>query len=150
MSQDPKTNSEIQRFEAQYRENPDSLVFARLADAYRKAGHPARALEVLESGIGRHGNYPSAHIVRAKTCVDLGDTGPAEEAFLRVVRIGGQHAPAVLKNVTVTEPQRAAATPQYAHPRLILQPDVDGAVEGRIRRLDGDLLDEIRPASAMT
>lgn len=87
MSQDPKTNSEIQRFEAQYRENPDSLVFARLADAYRKAGHPARALEVLESGIGRHGNYPSAHIVRGKTCVDLGDTGSAEEAFLRVLEL---------------------------------------------------------------
>jgi hypothetical protein len=44
MSQDSSNDSEIQRFEAQYRENPDSLVFARLADAYRKAGYPKRAL----------------------------------------------------------------------------------------------------------
>lgn len=87
MSQDPNSKSEIRRFEAQHRQNPDSLVFARLADAYRRAGDPMRALEVLESGIGRHGNYPSAHIVRAKTCMDLGQMGSAEEAFLRVLEL---------------------------------------------------------------
>ncbi len=87
MSQDSSKDSEIQRFEAQYRENPDSLVFARLADAYRKAGNPKRALEVLEAGIGRHRNYPSAHIVQARACIDLGQSGPAEEAFLRVLEL---------------------------------------------------------------
>jgi tetratricopeptide (TPR) repeat protein len=87
MSQDSSNDSEIQRFEAQYRLNPDSLVFARLADAYRKAGDPKRALEVLEAGIGRHRNYPSAHIVRARACIDLGQSGPAEEAFLRVLEL---------------------------------------------------------------
>ncbi|TFG66669.1 MAG: tetratricopeptide repeat protein [Gemmatimonadales bacterium] len=87
MSEDSVANSEIQRFESQYRQNPDSLVFARLADAYRRAGEPERALEILESRIGRHGNYPTAHIVRAKTFVDLGQTGSAEEAFLRVLEL---------------------------------------------------------------
>ena len=87
MSQDPSNNNEIQRFEAQYRQNPDSLIFARLADAYRKAGDPKRALEVLEAGIGRHRNYPSAHIVRARACIDLGQSGSAEEAFLRVLEL---------------------------------------------------------------
>ncbi|MEE8487906.1 MAG: tetratricopeptide repeat protein [Gemmatimonadota bacterium] len=87
MSQNPINSSEIQRFEDQYRQNPDSLVFARLADAYRKAGDPKRALEILESGIGRHRNYPSAHIIRAKTCIDLGQSGSAEEAYLRVLEL---------------------------------------------------------------
>jgi len=87
MSQDPTNNSEIQRFEAQYRQNPDSLVFARLADAYRKAGNPKRAIEILDSGIARHRNYPSAHIVRARTCIDLGQTGSAEESYLRVLEL---------------------------------------------------------------
>lgn len=87
MSQNPIDSSEIQRFEDQYRQNPDSLVFARLADAYRKAGDPKRALEILESGIGRHRNYPSAYIIRARTCIDLGQSGSAEEAFLRVLEL---------------------------------------------------------------
>lgn len=80
---------EIQRFEDQFRLNPDSLVFARLADAYRKAGDPNRALEVLESGISRHRDYASAHIVRARTLIDLGRPGAAEEAFLRVLELDG-------------------------------------------------------------
>ncbi len=87
MNRDPIDNEEIQRFEHQYRLNPDSLVFARLADAYRKAGDPNRALEVLESGISQHRDYASAHIVRAKACVDLGQPGEAEEAFLRVLEL---------------------------------------------------------------
>jgi len=91
MSQDPINNSEIQRFEAQYRQNPDSLVFARLADAYRKAGNPARAIEILDTGIARHRNYPSAHIVRARTCIDLGQSGAAEESYLRVLELDGSN-----------------------------------------------------------
>ncbi|MFQ5529096.1 MAG: hypothetical protein ACE5FP_01980, partial [Gemmatimonadota bacterium] len=63
MNPDPLDNEEIRRFEEQYRRMPDSLVFARLADAYRKAGDPNRALEILEAGISRHREYASAHIV---------------------------------------------------------------------------------------
>lgn len=87
MNPDPLDNEEIRRFEEQYRRMPDSLVFARLADAYRKAGDPNRALEILEAGISRHREYASAHIVRARACLDLERTGAAEESFLRVLEL---------------------------------------------------------------
>jgi tetratricopeptide (TPR) repeat protein len=70
-------------------------VFARLADAYRKAGDPHRALEVLEDGIRRHTDYLSAHIVRARTYLDLGRVEDARSAFERVIEIDAQNLVAI-------------------------------------------------------
>lgn len=91
MSREPAESEEIRRFEDQFRRNPDSLVFARLADAHRKAGDPGRALEILEAGITRHGGYPSAHIVRARTFMDLGRSGAAEQSFLKAIDLDGSN-----------------------------------------------------------
>jgi len=84
-------NEEIQRFEDQYRRNPDSLVFARLADACRKAGDPERALTLLRDGIQRHPDYPTAHLVRARSLVDLGRPAEAEESLRRVLELDAQN-----------------------------------------------------------
>ncbi|MGD8496042.1 MAG: tetratricopeptide repeat protein [Gemmatimonadales bacterium] len=84
-------NEEIQRFEEQYRRNPDSLVFARLADAWRKAGDPQRALDLLRDGIQRHPDYPTAHLVRARALTDLERPADAEESLRRVLELDGQN-----------------------------------------------------------
>jgi len=91
MSLDGSAEDEIRRFEEQYRRQPESLVFARLADAYRKAGEPGRALDLLEEGIERHPDYLSAHIVRARTFRDLGREADAREAFERVLALDAQN-----------------------------------------------------------
>jgi len=91
MNQEHSDNEEIRRFEEQFRLNPDGLVFARLADAYRRAGDPLRALEVLETGIGRHRDYATAHIVRARAYMDLERSGDAEQALLRVLELDGNN-----------------------------------------------------------
>lgn len=95
MASDSNGSDEIGRFEAQYRENPDSLVFARLADACRKNGDPERALSILADGIGRHPDYPSAHIVRARCLVDLDRLADAEAALRRVVELDAQNLVAI-------------------------------------------------------
>lgn len=95
MASDSNGSDEIGRFEAQYRENPDSLVFARLADACRKKGDPERALSILADGIGRHPDYPSAHIVRARCLVDLDRLADAEASLRRVVELDGQNLVAI-------------------------------------------------------
>ncbi len=86
---------EIRRFEEQFRSQPESLVFARLADAYRKSGDLERSLEVLEEGIGRHPDYLSAHIVRARTFRDLGRSDEARSAFERVIELDAQNLVAI-------------------------------------------------------
>jgi tetratricopeptide (TPR) repeat protein len=95
MPLDESAEEEIHRFEEQFKRQPESLVFARLADAYRKAGDPHRALEVLEEGIRRHADYLSAHIVRARTYLDLGRVEDAQSAFERVLEIDAQNLVAI-------------------------------------------------------
>jgi tetratricopeptide (TPR) repeat protein len=95
MAADSNDNDEIGRFETQYRENPTSLVFARLADAYRKAGNPERGLSILADGIARHPDYPSAHIVRARCLVDLDRLAAAEASLRRVMELDGQNLVAI-------------------------------------------------------
>ncbi len=85
MHSDRIAGSEIRRFEEQYAEAPESFVFARLADAHRKAGNSARALEILEQGLERHPAYLSAHIVYARCLMDLGRAGEAAAAWTRVL-----------------------------------------------------------------
>jgi tetratricopeptide (TPR) repeat protein len=95
MGPDTSSNDEIRRFEEQYRSQPESLVFARLADAYRKAGQSRRALAVLTDGLTRHPDYPSGHIVLARTLRDLGRLDEAASAFQRVLELDGNNLVAV-------------------------------------------------------
>lgn len=87
MDSDPELQAEIDRFEEQYAGNPDSLVFARLADLHRKAGDLERALEVLARGLERHPEYTSGHLVRGRCLRDLGREEEAQEAFEQVLEL---------------------------------------------------------------
>ena len=135
MPLDESAEDEIRRFEEQFRRQPESLVFARLADAHRKAGDPHRALEVLEEGIRRHTDYLSAHIVRARTYRDLGRSEDAKSAFERVA-IQGLAAIARDADDTNAEiswlERLALADPQNEDPgeRLELLRQLESASEG--------------------
>ena len=50
--------------------NPQSLVFAPLAESYRKLGLIDKALEILKKGIGRHPDYLMGHLNLAACHVD--------------------------------------------------------------------------------
>ncbi len=91
MQSDHIEASQIRRFERQYEENPESFVFARLADAYRKAGNAERGLEILERGLERHPEYMSAHIVHARCLMDLGRQEKAVAAWSRVLELDPQN-----------------------------------------------------------
>lgn len=91
MQPDPDLQARIRRFEEQYAGNPDSLVFARLADLHRKAGDPERALEVLREGLRHHPDYASGHLVRGRCLRALGDREEAREAFRRVLELDGRN-----------------------------------------------------------
>lgn len=115
MSTEAAGGDEIRRFEEQYRRNPDSLVFARLADAHRKAGDPDRALQLLDDGIRRHRDYPSAHIIRARTFIDLERAEDADAAFRHVLELDAQNLVAMrgLADLTEARGDHAAAADWY-------------------------------------
>lgn len=78
---------EIEKLEALYASNPAGRVFTHLADAYRKAGEPGRAREILAGGLERHPDYPSAHVVLGRVLLDLGEKEAAAEAFRKVLEL---------------------------------------------------------------
>lgn len=77
--------SEVEKLERRWMENPMGVSFAPLAEAYRRAGDPARALEVLAIGLANHPAYVPALIVQARCQVDAGAVTEAEESFRAVL-----------------------------------------------------------------
>lgn len=81
------SDEEIRRLEKHYEVNPDGLVFARLADAYRRSGRTERALALLEEGLEQHPDYTTAHLVRGRALLDVGRPEEATRAFERAVEL---------------------------------------------------------------
>ncbi len=79
--------SEIDRLEQRYRENPKGRNFAPLADAYRKAGLLDNAIELCKSGLERHPDYVSAHIVFGRCFIDQKNDAAAADVFRRVMAL---------------------------------------------------------------
>ena len=76
---------EIEKLQRRWQENPLGLTFAPLAEAYRKEGLYADALELLDIGLTQHPNYVPAHIVRGRCHLDTRSDAEAEAAFRRVL-----------------------------------------------------------------
>ena len=95
--------SEIEKLERRWNENPLGLTFAPLAEAYRKAGDHARALELLEIGLAQHPNYVPAHIVRGRCNLDANGEDAAELAFLRVIELDPENAIALRSLADICE-----------------------------------------------
>jgi tetratricopeptide (TPR) repeat protein len=74
-------SGEIEKLERRWKENPSGLMFAPLAEACRKAGSPARALEILEHGLRVHPDYVPALIVRGRCHLEMGGMDEAQAAF---------------------------------------------------------------------
>ncbi len=75
---------EIEKLQRRWQENPLGLTFAPLAEAYRKEGMVADALELLDIGLTQHPSYVPAHIVKGRCFIDTRSDPDAERAFLRV------------------------------------------------------------------
>jgi len=90
--------SEIDKLEQRYRENPKGRNFAPLADAYRKAGLLDNAIELCKSGLERHPDYVSAHIVYGRCLIDQKNDAAASEVFRKVITLDPEHAPKSVEN----------------------------------------------------
>jgi len=79
--------SEIEKLERRYAENPKGRNFAPLADAYRKAGQVDQAIELCKSGLERHPDYVSAHIVYGRCLIDQKNAVAADQVFRKVLEL---------------------------------------------------------------
>ncbi len=75
----------IKQMETTLAQNPPSLVFAQLADAYRRGGRLGEAIQICQEGLTHHVTYASAYMVLGRSFKEKGDLLPAREAFQRVL-----------------------------------------------------------------
>jgi tetratricopeptide (TPR) repeat protein len=78
---------EIEQLEQRFAENSKGLVFAHLADAYRKAGEYGKAEGLILHGLKNHPNYISAYNVLGRVYLDSERFGEAHQQFSRVLEL---------------------------------------------------------------
>ncbi len=94
--------SEIEKLEQRYRENPDQW-FAALADSYRKAGSLDLALDVVRAGLDKRPNYVSGYIVLGRCLLQKPDDGAAAQAFEKVLSLDAENVIALKALSEVSE-----------------------------------------------
>ena len=70
-------------------EDPNSQIFAALADSFRKKGELEQAFRICQNGLKIHPSYGSAHVVMAKINLDRGLYDWAETEAKKAADIDG-------------------------------------------------------------
>jgi tetratricopeptide (TPR) repeat protein len=81
----PYDDSAIRRYEERLAKDPSSLVFATLADLYRKAGRIPEAVALCREGLARVPHYTTARLVLAKTHLAAGDLDAAQAELTAII-----------------------------------------------------------------
>ena len=110
--------SEIEKLEQRYRENPDQW-FAALADSYRKAGSLDLALDVVKAGLDKRPNYVSGHIVLGRCLLQKPDDVAANQAFEKVLALDAENVIALKALSEISERGGRAADAQRWLTRLL-------------------------------
>jgi tetratricopeptide (TPR) repeat protein len=71
----------IKSLELRLAKNPQSPLFARLADYYRQVGRSKDALRLCDDGLASYPYYTTGHLVKAKVLTQLGMTAEARHAY---------------------------------------------------------------------
>ncbi|MCX7726182.1 MAG: tetratricopeptide repeat protein [Chitinispirillaceae bacterium] len=77
---------EIKRLEGELKVKPDSLVFARLADDYRKKGNIEKAIELCTNGILKYPFYTTAKLILGKCYLEQERYAEALQTFKEICR----------------------------------------------------------------
>ena len=96
--------------------NPQSQIFAALAEAYRKKGDIAKAQEVCGQGLMIHPDYPSARIVMAKILISKGNYEFARDELNKAILGTGR-----TRAIDVLEAEILIKTEQKAEAAILLQ-----------------------------
>lgn len=76
--------AEIEELKKKLAQNPESLIFVPLADAYRKSGQLQEAIDVCKKGLEKHPSYMSARVVLGRI---YGERNMLEEAVVELQKV---------------------------------------------------------------
>jgi tetratricopeptide (TPR) repeat protein len=86
MSDKPNLPPEIERYYGKWKKDPQSRIFAQLADAYRKSGMLDEAIKICLEGLKVHPSYGSARMVLARAYQERSQDAEAEREFLEIIK----------------------------------------------------------------
>ncbi|NLD93479.1 MAG: tetratricopeptide repeat protein [Fibrobacter sp.] len=75
----------VEALMTRFNKNPQSLVFSRLADEYRKDGNYSKAIEVCINGLQNHPSYITGRIVLGMCYTEQGNHQAAIQEFLAAI-----------------------------------------------------------------
>lgn len=81
----PLTDKRIEELEVYLRANPNSILFARLADCLLESGKVDQAIEICEEGLKKHPYYVTGHFVMGKCYLKKELHDQAEKELKRVL-----------------------------------------------------------------
>jgi len=76
-AEDPAASFVLRRYEERLARDPNSLAFAPLADAYRRAGRTRDAIALCREGLARFPEYATARLTLARALLDEGESDAA-------------------------------------------------------------------------
>jgi tetratricopeptide (TPR) repeat protein len=136
MPPDNGLQKEIQQLEQRYADNSQGLVFAHLADAYRRAGEYAKAEGLLVHGLKTHPSYTSAYNVLGRVFLDSDRYADAQEQFSKVLELDPQNLIALRALGDLAARRGLVEDARVWYERMLqVDPRSEEASEG-LRRLD--------------
>ncbi len=82
-----RSDQALPALEKRVEENPESLAFARLADAYRKKGDVQRAIDICTDGLNKHPDYATGHIILGRCRLEQESFDHALHEFTETCRL---------------------------------------------------------------
>jgi len=115
MPGDAKIMAEIEELNKKFSQNPDSMIFVPLADAYRKAGMYDEAVGVCKKGLEKHPSYTSARVVLGRIYNEKGKYDEAVEELKKVEAVDDDNlmVHSMLGNVYLKKKMYAEAVSQF-------------------------------------
>ena len=81
----------IKNLFSKFQKEPDSKVFAQLADELRRMGDFDEAAKIATRGLEKHPGYATGHVVLGKIFRDMCENDKAKKQFQKVIKIDPQN-----------------------------------------------------------
>jgi predicted regulator of Ras-like GTPase activity (Roadblock/LC7/MglB family)/Flp pilus assembly protein TadD len=79
-----REEAEIKELSKKLEQNPESMVFVQLADAYRRAGDLDQCVQICVQGLERHPTYTTARTILGRAYLDLEKFDEAVTEFKKI------------------------------------------------------------------
>jgi tetratricopeptide (TPR) repeat protein len=109
--------------------NPQSLVFSRLADSYRKRGDIQQAIDVCSAGLENHPSSTTGRIILGRCFLEQEKVEEAVEEFVKVIETDRRNQVAVkmLADIYARQGMKEKAGDLYSYLRT-MDPDNDSII----------------------